>query len=201
MANQKTFNGYTNNSGWDYQIIVEETSQDQENNTTSIRIASQLGRLGSNSYMTNAYVTETFTVNGQKYSRTSYLYRGDSNHKVFYQNAWEYTRTGNSINGDYFPTSPVYYTYISGIKHNQDGKKTISIKASASLDVSAPTSANVNSVNYTLTPIPRNPLANFKVSNSWVFGKVFYKVNNIWVPAKKIFYKMNGVWLEDTLKG
>ena len=199
MANQRILDGYTNNSGWDYRVIVEETSQSIENNTTTIRWYTQFGRLGSNSYMTNAYIDETFWVNGSKYTRRVYLYRGNENHKVFTQGAWESTRTGNSIDSNYYPTSPVAYEYAT-IKHNNDGKKTISISASASLDVT-PSSATLGASNYVLTAIPRDPIAKFKLSGSWIDGKARIKVDGSWLKAKKIFNKVNGAWVEDKLRG
>lgn len=198
--------GSTNNSLWGYRIYVEETVDD-ENNRSTVKVCSQFGRLGSDSYMNNAYVYEDIYINGTKQtSRTTYLNRGTSSHQTFYKNAWDYTRTNNSTS-NYLPTGPVAYSTYT-INHDQDGTKTITIRVSTTTDVT-PSSASVSTTTIQLTPIPRNPLIYFKMYDegqepeeaTWRRANAFVKVGNVWKKAKNIFVKIGGTWKKTARMG
>lgn len=121
-----TTDGWTNNRGWSWRQIVEDTSYDIVSNTSVVTVYAQI----KGSYF-GGTPTVTITCNGEpRSSSPTYPY-------PTYVNNWT-----------------TIYTTSFTVPHNNDGSKTVAVSSSWSASGFVPTSCGASD-NYSLTTIPR----------------------------------------------
>lgn len=121
-----TTDGWTNNSGWSWRQIVDDTSYDIATNTSVVTVWTQI----KGSYF-GGTPTVTITCNGEpKSSSPTYPYP-------------TYVRDWTTI-----------YSTSFTVPHNDDGSKTVGVSSSWSASGFVPTSCGASD-SYPLTTIPR----------------------------------------------
>lgn len=181
-----TYQAYTNNQYYKFNLELNETSYDEETNTSVISWHMWISRtnIGSQGVWTSG-------------AASAYIYFDGVG-----------TLSKSLPSGYDFGTNTATLDLGSGTKtinHNDDGTKTVAVYGRFNSNSSAlgnpclvPNSGNIQ---FALTNIPRNELAWVKVGNSWKKGKAFVKVNGAWKEGKKIYIKVNGEWKESSVRG
>lgn len=128
-----TINGTTSSVEWTYKLEASETSYSVSDNTSTVKVTVYIGRSRSRSYIGGDY-SSSVTVNGSTQS-----YNGTIPYPTYINaGAWY----------------ELYSKTFTGIKHNNDGSKSVSISSSMSSSVFSPSSCSASG-SLTLTKIPR----------------------------------------------
>lgn len=129
-----TITGKTAHANWDFKLEVTEASTDIAANTSSVKVTAYIGRNTVSSYMYGAKISCKVSVTGV------------SSKTISYSNA-------NRVNvavGGWLNIGSVTFT---GVPHNSDGSKTVTVSASFTNNVS-PASGSASG-SFTLTTLPR----------------------------------------------
>lgn len=129
-----TINGSTSSSNWDFKLEVTETATSVANNTSTVKVDVYIGRLNSASYMWGAEIPVTVKCTGV--ANKTFTYK-------------EPDRVNFSA-GQWLKIGSVTFT---GVPHNSDGSKTVTISASFTNNIEPSKGSATGS--FTLTTIAR----------------------------------------------
>lgn len=166
----KTFSGYTSHY---LQLDVTDTGEYSiENNTSKISYKVTLNKVSTSSgaWSSTSYPAR-FYLDGSIAASTSVSYD--------MRNTYSLTLLSGTLN----------------VKHDSDGKKTISVYASYTTSGNLG-SATTDAMSITLVDIPLYEKAYIKVNEEYKSGYTFVKVNGVWQQARKIYVKVNNEWKE-----